>query len=51
MDGLLGRCAQHEIDHLDGMLFVDRMPFLKRKRLAGALNKLKKETQAALEQN
>ncbi len=23
--GLLGRCVQHELDHLDGMLFVDRL--------------------------
>lgn len=28
--GLLGRCLQHEIDHLDGVLFVDRLPPLKR---------------------
>ena len=24
-DGLLGRCIQHEIDHLNGVLFIDRM--------------------------
>lgn len=24
-DGLLGRCMQHEIDHLNGVLFVDRV--------------------------
>ena len=30
-DGLLGRCLQHEIDHLDGVLFVDRLSPLKRK--------------------
>ena len=24
-DGLLGECLQHEIDHLDGMVFVDRV--------------------------
>lgn len=29
-DGLLGRCLQHEIDHLDGVLFVDRLSPLKR---------------------
>lgn len=23
--GLLGRCIQHELDHLDGKLFVDRV--------------------------
>ena len=29
-DGLLGRCLQHEIDHLDGILFIDRLSPLKR---------------------
>jgi peptide deformylase len=28
--GLLARCLQHEIDHLDGILFIDRLPPLKR---------------------
>ena len=41
-DGLLGRCLQHEIDHLDGTLFLDRLSPLKRNML------LKKwKTQAA----
>jgi peptide deformylase len=30
-DGLLGRCLQHEIDHLDGILFIDRISPLKRR--------------------
>lgn len=30
-DGLLSRIFQHEIDHLDGVLFVDRLGFLKGK--------------------
>lgn len=29
-EGLLGRCLQHEVDHLDGVLFVDRLSPLKR---------------------
>ncbi len=29
-DGLLSACLQHEIDHLDGILFVDRLSALKR---------------------
>jgi peptide deformylase len=29
-DGLLGRCLQHEIDHLDGVLFIDHLSALKR---------------------
>jgi peptide deformylase len=31
--GLLARCLQHESDHLDGLLYVDRLPAKKRKRL------------------
>jgi peptide deformylase len=31
--GLLARCLQHETDHLDGLLYVDRLPGKKRKRL------------------
>ena len=30
-DGLLARCLQHEIDHLDGRLFVDHLGVLRRK--------------------
>ena len=29
-DGLFARCLQHEMDHLDGVLFVDRLSSLKR---------------------
>lgn len=32
-DGLLAVCIQHEIDHLDGRLFVDRISALKRQRI------------------
>ena len=32
-DGLLARCLQHECDHLDGMLFIDRLSPLKRRLL------------------
>jgi peptide deformylase len=38
-DELLGVCIQHEIDHLDGILFVDHLSKLKQKRL---LEKTKK---------
>jgi peptide deformylase len=31
--GLLSRCIQHEIDHLDGVLFIDRLSPLKRRLL------------------
>lgn len=39
-DGLLGVCLQHEIDHLNGVLFVDHLSALKRNML---LRKLAKE--------
>lgn len=40
-DGLLATCVQHEIDHLDGVLFVDHLSSLKRDML---MRKLKKWT-------
>jgi peptide deformylase len=43
-DGLLARVIQHEVDHLNGILFVDRLGFMKRSMLAGKLNRLKKQT-------
>ena len=42
LDKLEARCAQHELDHLNGMLFVDRLPFVQRSLLAGKLGRLKK---------
>lgn len=39
-DGLLSVCLQHEIDHLDGILFVDHLSALKRNML---MRKLAKE--------
>ncbi len=39
-DGLLSACLQHEIDHLDGVLFVDHISALKRNML---MRKLAKE--------
>ena len=32
-DGLLARCLQHEYDHLQGMLFIDRLSARRRKRV------------------
>jgi peptide deformylase len=40
-DGLLATCIQHEIDHLDGVLFIDHISKLKRDRV------IKKFTKAA----
>jgi len=38
-DGLLAVCVQHEIDHLDGKLFVDYLSSLKRDRIRKRLEK------------
>jgi len=38
-DGLLAVCIQHEIDHLDGKLFVDYLSSLKRERIRKKLEK------------
>jgi len=32
-EGLLARIIQHETDHLDGIVFIDRISFLKRKKI------------------
>ncbi|MBT8335921.1 MAG: peptide deformylase [Gemmatimonadetes bacterium] len=42
-DDLLGRALQHEIDHLDGVLFVDRVSPLKRQMLLKRWRKLQEE--------
>ncbi|GGJ90665.1 peptide deformylase 3 [Pilimelia anulata] len=34
--GLLARCLQHEVDHLEGMVYVDRLPAKERKRILNA---------------
>lgn len=39
-DGMLARCLQHEIDHLDGVLFIDRISPIKRKMLLAKYRKL-----------
>ena len=39
-DGLIARVLQHEIDHLNGTLFIDRISGLKRQLLRGELKKI-----------
>ncbi|MBQ0724872.1 MAG: peptide deformylase [Cycloclasticus sp.] len=43
-DGLLAVCIQHEIDHLDGKLFVDYLSPLKRNRIRNKLERQEKES-------
>ena len=44
LQGYVARAAQHEIDHLNGTLFVDRFNYVKRLAVRGKLKKLKEET-------
>ena len=43
VDGLLSVCIQHEIDHLNGILFVDHLSSLKRNMILKKMVKAKKE--------
>ncbi len=45
-EGLLATCIQHEMDHLEGILFIDHLSRLKRERI---LKKLKREKLATAE--
>ena len=44
-DGLLATCLQHEIDHLDGVLFIDHISRLKRDMVVKKFKKLAKDRQ------
>ena len=44
--GLLSRAVQHEVDHLNGILFIDRMNSAVRTSLAGKLKRLQKQARA-----
>lgn len=43
-DGLLAVCIQHEIDHLEGKLFVDYLSEIKRSRIRKKMEKLRRQT-------
>ncbi len=49
-EGLLAACLQHEIDHLDGVLFVDHLSALKRNMLLRKLAKERKQMAAQMAQ-
>ncbi|MGH6787607.1 MAG: peptide deformylase [Novosphingobium sp.] len=42
IDGLLATCLQHEMDHLEGILFIDHLSRLKRQMALKKLDKLRK---------
>ena len=47
--GLLARALQHEADHLNGILFIDRMSSAAKASLSSKLKRLQKETQRKME--
>jgi peptide deformylase len=50
LEGLLAVCVQHEIDHLDGKLFVDYLSDLKRQRIRKRIEKNRKGQGVPLDQ-
>ncbi|WP_297910288.1 peptide deformylase [Thiomonas sp.] len=46
-DGLMAVCVQHEMDHLEGKVFVDYLSSLKRSRIKVRMRKRQRETEAA----
>jgi len=48
VDGLLAVCIQHEIDHLDGKLFIDYLSPLKRQLIKKKIKKQEKQLQPVL---
>lgn len=46
--GLVARCVQHEMDHLNGVLICDRMSAVKKISLSGRLKRMRRETEQAL---
>jgi peptide deformylase len=46
--GLLARAVQHEVDHLNGILFIDRMATVDKRDLKPELDALQEETKEAL---
>ena len=46
--GLLARALQHEVDHLNGILFIDRMSAATKVALRSRLKRMQRETETAL---
>ena len=46
-EGLFAVCIQHEMDHLDGVLFLDHLSRLKRQRAVAKVRKAAREDEAA----
>jgi peptide deformylase len=48
LDGVKSRIFQHEYDHLDGVLFIDKLSYLRRKFLSTKLNEIKNSKNTTL---
>ena len=48
LKGFVARVVQHEVDHLNGVLFIDRMSPVKRITLKGRLRRMRNETEKTL---
>ena len=46
--GLLATCIQHEMDHLEGILFIDHLSKLKKSMIIKKLSKQKKSSEAVI---
>jgi peptide deformylase len=42
MEGMMAVCIQHEMDHLEGILFIDHLSRLKRQMALKKLDKIRK---------
>ena len=49
-DGILARCIQHEVDHLNGVLFIDHLSSAELKKQEKKLKRLRRETRDFLKQ-
>ena len=47
IEGMLATCLQHEMDHLEGILFIDHLSRLKREMVLKKLEKVKRQRRAA----
>ena len=50
LTGLPAACIQHEIDHLDGMLYIDRLSRLKRQILLKKIKKIEKQEKKTMQE-
>jgi peptide deformylase len=47
IDGMLATCLQHEMDHLEGILFIDHLSRMKREMVLKKLDKARRHSRAA----